>query len=301
MTFIPGGSGGGGGGGGAGPPSIVVAAPLPVEDWTIAGSMGLIQIGTSILAQSANPSVTDDLLAPLPEGVVPGGPWALTCAAQVQADVGAFYPGFGVLLANGVTPGSSLALFVGVYQFNGYMSLASWTQNVSSQNRPSGNYFATNQLNVGASPYYLRLLCDGTNYWHQYSLTRGFHWKTMVIQPIGTPGLGTPTHYGASLGSNNGSGNSTALITGLSMVPLSQIVVTNVVTSTNLFTVTTASAHQLATGASITLTALMMSTGSFSGFFDSSVVVTSPTSFTVPVSGASGTYVSGGLVTLGSS
>jgi hypothetical protein len=297
VTFIP--QMGGGGGGGANPP------PAPVEDWTIIGSMGLTQIGTSILAQSANPNVTDDALMPIPEGVAPGGPWAVTLLGTGDAD-NTGYPSFGVVVSDGLSSGASHALFTGFYQFSnaGYQSVGVWLYLVNSQTRPGFSGYdafeGVNNANIRGVQGY-RLVCDGTNYLHQMTVMYPYNWRTFFLVPVGSiasAGLGTVAYFGFSLGSVNGPGNSTALISALDMAEIPQQAIVSMTTDGVLFTVTTESPHKLVTGASVTITGVVSSTGTPNGFWEGRVVVVTDTIFTVPVQLPGGvTYISGGLVT----
>jgi hypothetical protein len=227
-------------------------------------------------------------------GVSPWGlsPWAITLRfASAQADITAAIAGFGLVLANGVTPATSLELFLGYYLFNAMFSLASWTQHVNSNDRPSGNCFANNQPNAGTGPYYLRLLCDGANYYHQLSTTGGLNWRTFCAQAIATPALGAPTQYGFCLG--DGVGLVAAVVDGLSFDAVSQVPITAITNSGGNNHFVTAIPHGLTTGDSIAFLGI-----AFPGVAIP-VLVTGPSTF--DIAGSPFAYTSGGsLINLSS-
>jgi hypothetical protein len=288
------------------PPSIYVGTPVTAipapplaSAFTVVGQMGLVQSGSNILATSANAGATNEALTPLPAGVSSGGPWVATIVANVQIDTASNYPGFGIIVSNGVVSGTSLSLLCGFYMGPTLKvpSLSANTELLHSQGTGAG-YFADNTSNAGWSPYYLRILCDGVSFLFQCSKTNGYNWRTFASVAISTAALGTINHYGFMLGCNNGVGNGAAVVYGLNMVSISQLTVTGVTSVGGaLASVTTSTPHDMATGASVTIEGVVVSGSNYNGIYESTVIVTGANTFTVP-SVSTGTYVSGGLVTV---
>ena len=280
-------------------PALKYSFPPAPSSFTLVGDVSVIQNGNFLLAKTAVPTDSTESLLPIPAGVSASGPWVVTCTGLAQFDYNANYPGFGVVISNGTTAGSSLELFNGVYQYNYYPSPGVWTAYVNSQSRPSvyvGNnqaYFAT-----PSTQFYFRILCDGTNYLSQYSVTGGYNWRTVYFQAMTAPGLGTITNYGFSLGAFNTSGCAAAIVTGLDMQAITtQVNISNAVTNGTIATITTSTPHNLNNGSSITVTTLSISAGNINGFYEGVITVTGANTFTFPYTGTSATYVSGGIVT----
>ncbi len=270
-------------------------SPGLIGDYTAVGSIGLKQLGDSILAMAAINTKTHHVLKAIPGGVAAGGPWEVKLVGHCSFTRNTNYPGFGVCVSNGTTINTSNALFSGWYQYSAnQLVYGIWLETLNTQTRPA-IYFGDNSLTMDAGPYYFRILNDGTNYFYQASILKGAHWRTIFTNTKATVGL-TVTHYGFSVGCPNGSGFTAATISGLSMSTIPQLTITNVTYSSSLYTVTVNSDHNLTTGDSVSITDVVGSGTSPNGAYENTVIVTGNTTFTVP--GASFTYTSDGLVTL---
>lgn len=271
------------------------ATPLAASLTTV-GSMGMLQVGDSIVASTQVNNKDHHALIAIPGGVTATGPWVVTLSGNCSFTKNATYPSFGVLVSNGVTAASSNGLFTGYYQFSGNtLSPGAWLITLNTQTRPAV-YFGDNAFTQDAPPYYFRIINDGTNYIYQYSLMKGSFWRTIFSNTTATVGI-TPSHYGFSLGCANSLGFASATIDTLSMTTIVQKTITNVTSDGTLYTVTTSAAHGLITGDSVSITSVTGTGTSPNARYENTVIFTGTNTFTVPAGGAF-TYTSGGLVTL---
>lgn len=262
---------------------------------TAVGDIGIVQKADSVLASTSSNNKIAHGLAPIPGGVVGSGPWQITLSGNCSFTRGSTYPSFGVAVSNGVTPNTSTALFNGIYNFNGNIQTPGvWTEVLNTQTRPA-TYFFDNGVTADGSPYYFRIINDGTNYIYQGSSMKGVFWRTVFSHTIATVGL-TITHYGFSLGCTNSLGYASAVIDGITMTAISQLTITNVTFGSGLYTVTTSTNHGLMRGDSVSITTVVGTGTSPNARYENTVIPTGLNTFTVP--GASFTYTSGGLVTL---
>jgi len=274
----------------------VGGGPGPVVNWTVVGSVGLMSTGDAILSTAAVNNLSNQVLQPIPAGVTGAGPWKVTFTGEMSFTRGATFPEVGVCVSNGTTSGTSIALFCGAYQFSSNnMVPGAWQETLHTQTRPA-IYFGDNTFTQMTGPWYFRILNDGTNYLYQYSQHHGAFWRTFFNNTVAGVGL-TITDFGWTVGCVNGSGYASALVTGCSMQTLSQTAISNVTEAASLYTITTSTAHGLNTGDSVTITSVTGTGTNPNGVYENTVIVTNPTTFTLPAGGAF-TYTSGGNVTL---
>lgn len=267
-----------------------------VGNFTVVGTMGVLQKGDSILATTQVNNKDHHGLATWPAGVPTSGPWVLTVSGSWSFTRGSTFPSFGALISNGVTAASSLGLFMGYYNYtNNNPSPGVWTITLNTQTRPSV-YFFDNGFTADTSPSYFRIINDGTNYIYQFSQMKGSFWRTVFSHTTATVGI-TPTHYGFSLGCTNTAGFASALVDGISLTTLSQSTITNVTFASSLYTVTTSANHNLITGDSVSINSVTGTGTSPNARYENTVIVTGSNTFTLPA-GGSFTYTSGGTVTL---
>ncbi len=272
-----------------------LSSPGDVSAWTAVGTIGLVQNGSSILAMTGDNTKPHHFLQAIPAGVTASGPWKISIAGLPSFVRFNTYPEFGICVSNGVTAASSTGLFCGFYQFNSNVfSYGAWKEVLNTQTRPA-IYFGDNGILPDYGPFYFRIIHDGTNIHYQHSFTKGSYYYTYFSNTAATVALSF-THYGLSIGAVNGAGYTTANVTGLSMVPISQPTITNVTFASSRYTVTTSGSHGLYTGDSVSILGVTGTGTSPNGTYLNTVVSTGANTFTVP--GASFTYTSGGTVTL---
>lgn len=269
--------------------------PGDASGWTVVGTMGVQQKADALLLQAQVANRVHHILRPIPLGVAPTGPWQITLVGVPSFQGNFNYPVFGINVANGITPTTSIAYFSGMYNYNGNVfSKGAWTTNLNTQTRP-GIYLGENIYNYDGGLWYFRLVNDGANYVHTWSTSKGAVWRPFFNHANTTPGI-TNTHWGCEIGCPNGTGLATATVQSLNMSTIPQVNITNVVHNLGVLTVTTATPHDLVTGDSITITQVVSTGTTPNAVYTQAVIVLSPTTFTVP--GAALTYTSGGKVTL---
>jgi hypothetical protein len=287
-----------------GPPSIELTPPPAIGSFTVVGQLGLVAVPGGILATEGDPSKTNLALTSFPVGVVAGGPWSFTLATTAQFDENATAgTQLGMCISNGVISGTSTDLYCGFYQGATLKvpSLAAWTETVNSVTRLT-TVFADNNDNAGRSPYYLRIICDGTNFIFQSSQTFGYNWRSFASATIASLSIsGTLSKIGFVLGgtTGGGTGGSAAVIFGFNMVTIPQLTVSTVSGNGTTATFTTTTSHGLITGSSVSVTGVVISGGggNYNALYEGLVIVTGLTTFTM-LSTSTGTYVSGGLITI---
>lgn len=255
--------------GGGGTP-FTVAPPSAAGAWTIFGSGAIAQAGPGLAYNSVAVTPGSTILTPIPGGVAPGGPWRLTIVGAAQCENAFTYPGFGVVVSNGVTPGTSNAVFCGIYQYGSeVLCWGTWSQTLNFGARPQIYSYTNNAAGdvVAYTAFIFRIIYDGSNFYYQTSKDAGATWITFcgnANSDVHATVPGPMSHYGFSIGppgSDAGSGVVTGFVDGLEMASApASAAITGITLVDNCLFVTTATAHGLASGCSVAISGVV-STG----------------------------------------
>lgn len=283
-------------------------APGAIGGWTVcapAGALGAGNIGDSILATTQGGVTMNALLAPIPAlSPLLAGSFSVDAVHNHLSASGKNGTEVGAAVANGTTVGTSTIYLAARYVDEGNSQEGFVADDYTLGTSTRSVLRFTDSTVGGSSRLYTRTLSDGTSLFFQYS-TDGVDWITIYggALPAGI------TQYGLAVGNN--ANNTTcvgALWQGIRVQAPKQVAISGGSTvNPTTVSITTSSAHGLLTGHCITIRGVTWSGGTApNGFYDwdgdtfggaaKSVIVTSPTTFTVPFATA-GTWASGGVVT----
>lgn len=284
---------------------VITPAPAPpsLASYTLVGKLGAAQYADCIRASVYDQSANIASCALAAGSLGSSSTWVVTLAASFLAPATS-YPGLGLCVANGTTSGTSDLWAVGVY-VNGSSSLTMRAQEAIVGGAIVGSTLSdltvvpAAQIGNGNCMHF-RLLADGVNLHFQYGDGVSFFDLYTMATPSGL------TDYGFVIGqgpSTNARCMATVFSNTLGALTIPQSTVSNVAAGTP-GVVTTSAAHGLVSGDWVAIHGVGGSSGANTGTGTNwasgaaSVHVTSATTFELTGLTVTGTYTSGGVVTL---
>jgi Ubiquitin-activating enzyme E1 FCCH domain len=271
--------------------------------YTLNGNLALSQQADTIRATIFSDALQVFSTALIAASLGASATWVVELHALFSNPFGVTFPSIDVIVANGVTTGTSNAWAMGAWaHLSGGLSLHQKQCVVAGARVSAGHDAGSTNCFPWANNYvHLRLLADGVNLHYQAS-TDGVVWWDWEV--AATP---TVSYYGFSLGNDYTSNDSIcqALIyrNVLTTLTVAQSTITGV-TNVSSPVITTSAAHGLQSGDMVAIHGVVGATGVNTGTgnnFNSGaslVKVLSTTTFTLPNVSAPGGYTSGGTVTL---
>lgn len=281
----------------------LAGTPAISGTFTALGGVSATARGDSLYVASSVTNSDAQLYKPWPSSLgapVAAGPWKLTMSTTLGFTPSSLYPGFGVFVSNGITPGVSYNLFVGAYNYNGNaQARGMWFAAMQSQTRGYGALLGANDAFYNNDPNaFFRLICDGTNYIGLHS-HNGSSWLVGATTPKSAgPAMLAPTHYGITAGCVNGTGLSYGLVATHELVTIPQVTIVGAVYSAPNVVFTTAGAdHGILSGDYVSIAGVVIGSGTSPNTASALATRISAVQFSVPIAGTF-VYTSGGVATL---
>ena len=280
---------------------ITYPAPPVATNFTALGAISAVQSSNYIIAKTVDDGNAGgrELLLPLPNGVSGSGPFVAVMVAACQFNYNAEYPGFGLVITDGYTGGTSPELWNGVYMNANEPCVGVWKSTLQSTTRSTvylgdNTYYYTWPM----QQLYFRTINDGYNIIFQYSNMGGYNWRTSYSNTISNLGLATITNYGISMGAYVGTGWGAAVITALNMAIQPRLTITNITQISSNYSITTSTPHGLSLGDDVSIVGVPGGSAANAVYTGGAVNgITSTTTFTL-IAGSSITTQTSGFVTI---